>query len=188
MVGVTENFSPRERLESDAEGILRQLQKGVPWSTRCVEKLLPKEALTVAGDTRHDAWRQTVKTRVSSVFNGDRKYEILARTVAPIAHYINTNNGWSTTGDPYKLAYWYGVELAKELCKVSPYDSMVAMIATVETLNNFLIATRGRNPSLNSQMMDKIHRSIVEERWEKDFGAHGIYFTFKGLAKVVAAG
>lgn len=179
----TEFFSPKERLESDGDGIIRQFVKGIPWCTSCVEKLLHPSALVVPGDNRPDAWRQSVKTRVTSFLSSPQRYEVLSRTVSPISHYITTNNGWSTTGDPYKLAYWYGVELAKELRAVSPFDGMVAMIATVETLNNFLHASNGKRPVMHSQMMDKIHRSIVRGSWESEFGAHGLYFAFKALAK-----
>lgn len=182
MTKATENFNPRERLESDTEGILRQFLHGVPWCVRQVERLLPDGVAVVVGDTRPDAWRQTIKTYVSSVFYGNKKYEILTRTVAPVVQYITSNDGWSATGDPYKIAYWYGVELSKELHKVSPHAAMVAMVATVELLNSFLSASKGK-PHLHEQMMSKIRKSIVEERWQTDYGLYGIYFTFKGLAK-----
>jgi hypothetical protein len=184
MSGVdTRAFTPRERLESDAEGIIRQFYMGIAWSASCVESLLPAASLTVTGDDRPDAWRRTVTTRVRALLSSTKKYEILAKSVAPIAGYFNTNGGFSKTGDPYKLAYWYGIELAKELNKVSAHDAMVALVATIELLNHFLLATKGKKPSMNREMIGKIQKSIAEERWEKDFGAYGIYFAFKSLAK-----
>jgi hypothetical protein len=183
MLLVTENFEPRKRLESDFDGIVRQLFQGVPWSVSCVEKLLPPEVLIVPNDNRVDAWRQTLKTRVSSVLQSERRYEILKRVTAPVANYLNNNGGWSHTGDPYKLAYWFGVELAKELQKISPHDAMVAMVATVELLNLFLKTSKNK-PTLDEAMILKIRKSVVDGRWTQDFGEYGIYFTFKALSKV----
>lgn len=181
-----EDFDPRKILESDAEGILRQFLKGAPWCVSVLEKLLKPESLVVVGREKElDAWRKSTTTRVCSVlYNPVLKWELMSKAAPAIDNYVTLNKGWSKTADPYKIVYWYGVEFAKELAKTSKHDAMVALIATVELLNSFLRCSG--KPTLHREMMEKLHRSIAEDRIGKEFGEHGIYFVFKSLAKVAS--
>lgn len=180
-ISSADDFDPQQLLASDAEGILKQFHNGVPYALKqqrehCSSFVKPT---TLGAMTSYSEESIACINRIKAAIE-NRKSELLQTAVAGIFGYLTSHKIKSQSGDPFKLAYWFGLTLASKLH--DELDRKVALILTTCVLDLFCETDCGHR--MPADLRAKMFMSIADGTSSADFGLLGLYFPFKVIAKL----
>jgi hypothetical protein len=171
--------TPSQTLEIDLHSILGQFWKAAPHGAHAVlSHLAPIH--TLAADNALRESRVTSVTRIRAAIENDR-VALMRQAGLLIAQYLNRFRVRSETADPFKICYWFGVALADKLGAANENDKRSVLWITVEMLDLFCETQCGKQ--MPADMRAKMNMSIAEGKHLEEFGHHGLYHSFKSVAK-----
>lgn len=171
--------TPSQTLETDLHSILAQFWKAAPRGANAVlSHLTPVK--TLGSDIALREGRATSAARIRIAIENDRE-ALMRQAGLLIAQYLNRFRVSSETADPFKICYWFGMALADKLGAANENDSRSVLWITVELLDTFCHTQCGK--SMPGDMREKMNMSIAEGKHVEEFGHHGLYHSFKSVAK-----
>ena len=171
--------TPAQTLKSDLHGILAQFWQAAPHGAHAVlSHLTPVR--TLGGDNALRDGRSDITQRIRIAIESDRD-NLMRQAGLHIAQYLTRFKVRSETADPFKICYWFGVALADKLGAANENDKRSVLWITVELLDIFCQAQCGKK--MPEDMRQKMNMSISEGKHIEEFGHHGLYHSFKSVAK-----
>jgi hypothetical protein len=171
--------SPNDTLKEDAHGILEQFFRAIPWGVQTVLKHL-NPVHTLSQDLEFKEKRMESVMRIRSVIENDRN-SLMTDAGVLILQYLSRFKVKSDSADPFKICYWFGVALADKVGAVNDIDKRSVLLIAVELLDSFCESHCGKR--MPSDMRAKMDMSISEGKYLEEFGHHGLYHSFKSVAK-----
>ncbi len=170
------------RLKNDTENIIRQFFQGVPYSLARHREFSPAPPrLTIADESKYSEESLACIVRIRSAIETYRD-DLMRQAAADILTYLTRYSVGSKSGDPLKLAYWFGLALAAKVGQHNELDRKVVLTLTVWILDIFCFWHCEK--TLPEDMRSKLDMSISQAENKNDFGGYGIYFSFKVLSKL----
>ena len=171
--------TPAQTLESDLHSILAQFWKAAPHGAHAVLTHLTSQH-TLGAELALREGRATSAQRIRHAIENDRA-TLVKQAGLHIAQYLTRFKVLSETADPFKICYWFGVALADKLGAASENDKRSVLWITVELLDIFCETQCGKR--MPQDMRAKMNMSIAEGKHIEEFGHHGLYHSFKSVAK-----
>lgn len=169
----------RATLISDAKSIVEQFWQGTHWGRSQFEQHLPG-ARTLGDSLKSKDERIESVNRIRFVIENNRD-ELMREAGTLILTYLERYKVKSDTADPFKLAFWFGIALSGKVGEVNDLDKRVVLLTTIGLLDIFCHAHCSRCMPID--MRSKMNMSIAEGKNIEEFGHHGLYHSFKSLAK-----
>ncbi len=167
-------------LESDAKHILGQFFYGIPWGWSRLHKLLNVQAQTIGDDQQHRNARAIAGETIRSHIEHERDV-LFKEAGTAILTYLTRYRVKSSTADPFKLAYWFGVALANRVGEKDSMAKRCVLLVMLELLDNFCEAHCGKR--FPKDMREKMDLSIAEGKHLDEYGVYGLYHSFKSVSK-----
>jgi hypothetical protein len=166
-------------LTSDATKIAEQFWRGAVWGRGQLDKHLPR-AHTLSEDLRSKEDRIESVKRIRYLIESSRD-ALMREAGTYILGYLERYRVRSDTADPFKLTYWFGIALSNKAGEIDGLDKRAVLLTTVELLD--ILSDAHCKKRMPEDMRSKMDISIAEGKYIEEFGSHGMYHSFKVLAK-----